>query len=260
MLCPKCNQTLFLDNNTYKCPNNHSYDIAKEGYVNLLLSRTASGDDKDLVKGRIEFLNKGFYEPLQSRLEKIILDLSNNNHVKLLDMGCGTGYYTSKFSTIAETFGLDISKEAIKYASKHDKKTTYLVASNKTTPFEGHTFDFLVHIFSPFFENEDYRLIKNKGFLILVEPGEKHLIELKNLLYENPYFNSEKSHNFQAFKIYDKFCLTYTKEIDNFDIISLVKMTPYFYTTKKDKIEALKEVQKISLTIDFKVSILRPVL
>lgn len=259
MLCPKCNKALYKVENTYKCENNHSYDIAKEGYVNLLLSRTASGDDKELVNGRINFLNKGFYEPLQSFLEKIIQKLSEDKDIKLLDMGCGTGYYTASFSKIATTFGLDISKEAVKYAAKHDKKTSYLVASCKSAPFESHTFDFLVHIFSPFFENEDFRLLKNDGFLILVEPGPKHLIELKNLLYENPYFNDEKTHNFESFENVESFSLKYTKEIDNFDLLNLVKMTPYFYTTKKENFKALEGDKKIRLTIDFVVSILRPV-
>ena len=259
MLCPKCNKVLFRVYNTYKCPNNHSYDIAKEGYVNLLLSRTASGDDKDLVNGRIEFLNTGFYEPLQSRLEKIITDLSPNNDIKLLDMGCGTGYYTSAFGKIATTFGLDISKEAIKYAAKHDKNSTYLVASNKNAPFESHTFDFLVHIFSPIFENEDIRLLKNGGFLILVEAGPKHLIELKNLLYENTYFNEEKSHIFPTLKIVEKFSLKYSKEIDQTALKNLVKMTPYFYTTKKENFSALNVDKKILLTIDFSVSIFKAV-
>ena len=259
MLCPKCNKELIKVDNTYKCQNNHSYDIAKEGYVNLLLSRTSSGDDKELVNGRIQFLNTGFYHPLKSFLEKIIVDFSNKRDITLLDMGCGTGYYTSNFGDFATTFGLDISKEAVKYAAKHDKNTTYLVASSKSAPFESHTFDFLVHIFSPFFEKEDFRLLKNDGFLILVEAGPKHLIELKNLLYENPYFNDEKSHNFESFENVDSFCLTYTKEIDSFGLMNLVKMTPYFYTTKKENFKALEGDKKILLTVDFLVSIFKPV-
>ena len=257
MICPKCKKELFRDNNTYKCVNNHTYDIAKEGYVNLLLSRTASGDGKDLVNGRINFLNQGYYEPLRHDLEQIIADFCKNRVIKLLDMGCGTGYYTQILPKFGESYGLDISKEAIKYASKHDKNTTYIVASNKSAPFSDKYFDVLVHIFSPIFENEDFRLLKNEGILILVEPGPKHLIELKELLYENPYLNEEKSHSYPSLKMANQFSLTYTKEINDLDIKNLIMMTPYFYTTKKEILEAFKIDKNIVLTIDFLITIFK---
>ena len=64
MQCPKCFNKLIRENNSYKCMNNHCYDISKEGYINLLLSKTNAGDNKDLIEGRINFLSKDFYYPL----------------------------------------------------------------------------------------------------------------------------------------------------------------------------------------------------
>ena len=255
MLCPKCKKELIKVENSYKCANNHSFDISKEGYVNLLLSRTDAGDSKELVNGRIAFLNTDIYDPLRQCLEQIIADFGQNKEIKLLDMGCGTGYYTKKFSEYGTTYGLDISKEAIKYAAKHDKNTTYLVASNKSAPFPSNYFDVLVHIFSPIFENEDYRLLKKGGIMVNVEGGPKHLIELKSLLYKNPYLNEEKSHSYSSLKVIEKKNIQYTHEINNFDIHNLVMMTPYFYTTKKEDLEALKIDKNIVLTIDFLVTI-----
>ena len=200
-------------------------------------------------------LNTDIYDPLRQCLEQIIADFGQNKEIKLLDMGCGTGYYTKKFSEYGTTYGLDISKEAIKYAAKHDKNTTYLVASNKSAPFPSNYFDVLVHIFSPIFENEDYRLLKKGGIMVNVEGGPKHLIELKNLLYKNPYLNEEKSHSYSSLKVIEKKNIQYTHEINNFDIHNLVMMTPYFYTTKKEDLEALKIDKNIVLTIDFLVTI-----
>ena len=258
MICPVCKNELIIENKCYKCNNGHSYDIAKEGYINLLLNRTMAGDDKTLVNGRINFLKQGYYEPLKQFLENLLADFSPEKSQKLLDMGCGTGYYTQGFANYCQTFGLDISKNAIKYASKHDKNTTYIIASNKSVPFLDNYFDILVHIFSPFFENEDNRLLKNDGLLILVEPGPKHLIELKNILYKKPYLNEEKSHSYKTFKEINHFSLTYSKEINNIDINNLVMMTPYFYTTKKDVISSLKIDKNIILTIDFSITIFKP--
>ena len=255
MLCPKCGKPLFTDKNSYKCEDNHCYDIAKEGYVNLLLSRTDSGDDKTLVNGRINFLSKGYYVNLRTFLEKIISDFSQNKEIKLLDMGCGTGYYTQNFANLATTFGIDISKNAIKYAAKHDKKSLYIVGSNKRTPFCDNYFDILVHIFSPNFENEDLRVLKKGGIIINVEPGPKHLIELKNLLYKKAYFNEEKNHFYTHLKIKDKKSLIYQVKIDDNDIHNLIMMTPYFYKTKKEDLQALKLNHKMDLTIDFSITI-----
>ena len=257
MICPKCKNELIKCENTYKCVNNHSYDIAKEGYINLLLSRTSSGDSKELVNGRIMFLNNGYYEPLRARLETIIGDLCPKKRIKLLDLGCGTGYYTSAFTKFGTIYGLDISKDAIKYAAKHDKNSTYLVASNKSVPFDNNFFDVLVHIFSPIFENEDARIINDDGFLITVEAGQNHLIELKNLLYKNPYLNEEKCHSYQNFDEMSKESLFFKVKIDNENLHNLVGMTPYFYTTNKDDLDHLKIEKTIELSIDFLITIFK---
>ena len=257
MICPKCKNELIRCKNTYKCVNNHSFDIAKEGYTNLLLSRTSSGDSKELVNGRIMFLNNGYYEPLRTRLEAIIAKLCPKNEIKLLDLGCGTGYYTSVFAKFGNIYGLDISKDAIKYAAKHDKNSAYLVASNKSVPFSSDYFDILVHIFSPIFENEDARILKSDGFLITVEAGQNHLIELKNLLYKNPYLNDEKIHSYQNFYEISKESLSFKVEIDNENLHNLVSMTPYFYTTNKDDLDHLKIEKTIELSVDFLITIFK---
>ena len=257
MLCPKCKNELFVDGNSYKCPNNHTYDIAKEGYVNLLLSRTSSGDDKELVNGRIHFLSKGFYEPLRAYLEAILGDFSHDKAIKLLDLGCGTGYYTSSFSKFGTIYGLDISKDAIKYAAKHDKNTSYLVASNKSVPFSDEFFDCLVHIFSPIFEIEDQRLLKNDGILITVEAGQNHLIELKNLLYKNPYLNDEKIHSYEIFQEINKKIIPFKIKLTSEDLNNLVMMTPYFYTTKKEDLGVLNTIKSLEISVEFLVTIFK---
>ncbi|MCI2284110.1 hypothetical protein L3081_12860 [Colwellia sp. MSW7] len=71
-LCPLCQQALILNDNTYRCINNHSFDRAKQGYVNLLPVQfkhsKAPGDNKDMVNARRAFLDKGFYQPLVDKM------------------------------------------------------------------------------------------------------------------------------------------------------------------------------------------------
>ena len=73
LVCPKCKEKLVKIENSYKCLNNHSFDISKEGYVNLLLSKSNAGDNDLLIKSRHNFLNKGYYEDLAHKLKEIIL-------------------------------------------------------------------------------------------------------------------------------------------------------------------------------------------
>ena len=94
--CPICYSTLKLDNNTLKCGNNHQFDYAKEGYVHLLpvqLKKSLQpGDDKNMVLARREFLQSGFYHFLRQVLLTIIKQYEHN---RIIDLGCGEGYYTS---------------------------------------------------------------------------------------------------------------------------------------------------------------------
>ena len=77
LVCPKCKKELQLNNRTFKCQNNHSFDLSKEGYVNLLLNKVDAGDNKEMVNARSDFLNKGYY--LHYILLIVLLDNSYNN-------------------------------------------------------------------------------------------------------------------------------------------------------------------------------------
>jgi 23S rRNA (guanine745-N1)-methyltransferase len=62
--CPVCSKALDRKKREYKCPDGHSFDIAKEDYVNLLVSSKngdLKGDDKYSARSRRDFLNRGYY-------------------------------------------------------------------------------------------------------------------------------------------------------------------------------------------------------
>ena len=76
--CPKCYKDLKKENGCYRCENGHSYDISKEGYVNLMLANMKHskepGDSPESLRSREAFLNKGYYQPLAEELTSIIND------------------------------------------------------------------------------------------------------------------------------------------------------------------------------------------
>lgn len=254
LICPKCKSKLILTDNkkSYVCNNNHLYDVSKHGYVNLLLSKTNCGDNYDSVKARENFLDKGYYNLLACTIDNII---NTYNKTNILDLGCGVGYYSKKLGEKHQITGVDISKDAIMLASKRDKCSNYLVCSSSFIPVSTHYFDCAYAIFAPVFEDELSRVLNDDGILILVSKNKNHLIELKNILYDEPYYNPDKLTNFSSFKIVEEKYLSYQVSLDHQDILNLVLMTPYQYKTKKEDLNRLNLLNNLCITIDFKITV-----
>lgn len=249
LICPVCSEKLNTYGNSLKCCNNHSFDIAKEGYVNLLTgskSGDRTGDSKESARARHSFLAKGYYECLKNYIcEK----LSGT----VLDICCGEGYYDDYSG---EFYGFDISKEMVRLASKshNGENYNYFVANMSSIPIESESIDTAIHMFAPFNEKEFSRVLRKNGRLYSVIPGENHLIELKNIIYDKPYKNDEKPSVTALLSPASKIKITDTVEIIRDDLKELFSMTPYFYRTSlKDKAK-LEKVDKLNLTLEFAVS------
>ena len=263
IICPVCGENLTESGRSYICPKGHCFDKAKEGYVNLLIgskSTDLSGDDKEMVSARTRFLGLGFYEPLRNKVCDIMKELCGGEF-SLLDAGCGEGYYTSAYSEIAkETVGVDISKAAIKHASKMCKKASFAAASVYHLPLADNSFDVVVNCFSPNAPDEFSRVLKNGGYLLYVVPGAKHLWELKSILYDNPYENEEKTEQYDGFEyvgnegVTSTFTLTTREDID-----ALFHMTPYSWNTPKECADRLKSKENLDVTADFVIHIYKKI-
>lgn len=247
--CPVCKSRLSRKNSAYVCENNHSFDVAKCGYTNLLLSKTNSGDNKDMVNARYNFLNNGYYQKLALKIQEIAFSYPHNI---IIDAGCGTGYYSSFLKTNNnEIYGFDISKFAIEKASKQNKEINYFVASSNALPLDNNIADIIVTVFAPTFKEEFKRILKKDGIFIQVVPDKNHLYELKELLYSNPYFNEEKDYHLDNFLLIKKEELKYSENVKYDDLYSLIQMTPYFYKTDHESFKQIKV--NIDLTLHFTI-------
>ena len=247
LICPICKKNLEKIGCTYKCQNNHSFDISKNGYTNLLINHPNGGDNKEMVNARLTFLNNGYYSPLKERIKEIA---KSYNTTITCDLGCGPGYYSNDLDGLI--YGFDISKDAIIKASKNPKGQ-YFVSSSAFVPLSSESVDMALIVFAPSFEDEIVRILKNDGILVLVTPAKKHLIELKESLYDNPYLNDEKEPSFSKLELISKEELTYQKNITKEDILNLIKMTPYFYKTDQSSFNKITTDKTI--TISFNISI-----
>ena len=242
MICPKCKKELIKIANTYQCENHHSYDISKSGYINLLLNSKNSGDNKEMINARNQFLNKNYYLPLKEKVDNIIKSL-NVKHI--IDIGCGDGYFDKGIDNLV---GVDISKEAIIKASKNNKKGFYIVSSGFNLPFSDNEFDLIINIFAPHDEKEFTRICKK--YILKVVPNKNHLIELKQLLYNDVHLKEEKHLHFKEFKEIEEYNVTYQVMIE--DLYELVLMTPYFYTSNINK-GLLDNNKGTLITCDFSI-------
>ncbi len=260
--CPVCGNELTEYEKLFKCGNNHCYDKSSSGYVNLLMSNASSlkrhGDDKLMVRARRDFLDEGYYGKLRENLVSVIESTVSEGSV-ICDVGCGEGYYTEKIASCKKTydvFGVDISKDALKYACKRCKDVHFSVSSAFAIPFSDGSTDALVNVFAPCPYGEFYRVLKNNGILIKVVPLAEHLWELKKAVYEKPYKNKPEITDETLFeRIYQKE-IKYKINIEsNEQIQNLFTMTPYYYKTSKDDFNKLSCIERLEVTAHFCIEI-----
>ena len=266
--CPVCGEVLETDGKNYKCSKNHSFDAAKSGYVNLLTSNHMNtknpGDNKLMVKSRSDFLDRGYYNHLLETLCQAVSDCVSENDV-ILDAGCGEGYYTKgvldflkSAHVSADIAGIDISKHAADRAAKRSKEISFAVGSVFHIPVPDASCNILMSIFAPFCHDEFVRVLKSRGYLIMVIPGRKHLWELKNTVYDKPYENNLKSEEIEGFDFVKKYETQKMIELEsNNDIESLFAMTPYFYNTSPEDKNKLSELEYLKTQTEFEILVYR---
>ena len=183
--CPVCGRALTDNGKTLSCEKNHSFDKARQGYVNLLPVQFKHsidpGDTAEMLKARRRFLDSGKYEPIcQSVLEAMQKFLSKDP--KVLDIGCGEGYYTSKLKSLfsGEYIGIDISKDGAKMACSRDRDIFFIVATASHIPIADSQLDCVCAMFSLLLPDEYARVLKKNGCVVEVTVGNDHLKELKS--------------------------------------------------------------------------------
>ncbi len=253
--CPICGGSLSLRDKTVSCPKGHSFDMAREGYINLLRSQKSGdrmGDSKDSARSRRDFLDKGYYQPLRDALIALFADKRGT----VLDICCGEGYYTAALgeNPALAVYGFDLSKEMVRLAAKRGGATCF-VANLVSIPVADGSFDYATHLFAPFHEREFSRILKPGGTLFSVVPGKKHLWALKEKLYDDPYPNDEALPATEALqlcgtqKIAAEITLRSAQDID-----AVFRMTPYYYhTSQKDK-DKLGGLNTLTTEIEFVIA------
>ncbi len=269
LACPIDNLELLKQENHYRCANGHCFDIARQGYVNLLPVQHKKsknpGDSKAMVQARTRFLDAGFYQPIAQQLSKIIFQqlsgISAESHC-IFDAGCGEGYYLQQVieaagerddDTPVAFVAMDISKPAIIDASKRSKQVSWIVGTNSQPPFLPQSVDLIFCVFGFQSFAGFKKILKPGGKLILVEPGSKHLQELRAIIYTEPA--AEKpSHQADCEKDYnliDTQTLQFQIHLNsNEQIRDLLNMTPHLFRASSEGKTCIENMDSLSLSTD----------
>jgi len=186
--CPLCKTGLTPAAGAFVCRNGHSFDIAGEGYVNLLSGRSrrpaAGGDSSPQLRHRTQFLGAGHLDALTTRIVRQA-ERSARDTQQVLDAGSGTGHHLARIAAKLPGsvigLGLDISKTATRQAARRWPSVAFAVADLWAEwPVRYKAVDLVVSIFAPKNFPEMARVLRPGGWLALAYPGPEHLIELRD--------------------------------------------------------------------------------
>ena len=260
LMCPVCSEALSLTERTWCCANHHSYDVAKQGYVNLHVVQHKHsknpGDTPESVQARRAFLSAGFYAPLQHAVVEKIRELGIEN---LLDIGCGEGYYTSAMQKeTLQCVGVDIAKNAVQVAAKINRDVTWVVGTGATLPVLDQSINLCTSLFSPIPEDEILRVLKLHGYLMVVTPAPEHLYAMREALFDE--VNAHDPHKFveqlkEKFELIEQPIIESEFILDQQQLKDLIAMTPYAYKAKQEKRQQLEQQSEMKLKASFQIYI-----
>lgn len=268
LACPLDGAPLRRDGATWCCAAGHSFDIASQGYINLLpVQQKRSrdpGDSKEMVAARRRFLNAGFYQPIAAAVSRAALaDLRPGATASCLDAGSGEGYYLRQLAAAATesrqslaVLGLDISKWAVLSAAKQDKRPSWVVGSNANLPVLPGSLDRVLCMFGFPVYAEFARVLKPAGLLLQVDAGPDHLRELREIIY--PALKPERSAEPRppaGFVSLSTESVGYSADIVGAaQIADLLAMTPHLYRATAEGRARAAVLTALTVTVDVRLT------
>jgi 23S rRNA (guanine745-N1)-methyltransferase len=274
LACPVCGEALSIRPADAVCRNAHSFDRAREGYLNLLLSNQKQskepGDSRSMMQSRRAFLHGGFYDTMADAASAAaVVALRGRTTAQVVDLGCGEGFFTARLRRAiagagfsCTCYGVDISRPGIRMAAGIDREIDWVVASLHGSPFLPRSLDVVLSMFAPIDAADVRRVVRDEGALITVTPGPDHLDALRHIIY-----SSVKPHpqtpalmaGDTLFRQTDSTRVRYPIVVDTAaQIRNLLAMTPYYWNINLATSARVEALSRLELTVDAYVSVFRP--
>lgn len=189
--CPVCAAGFSLERPALRCPNGHSFDVARQGYVNLLPggARPGTADTAEMVAARETFFATGHYAGLRQFVVEVAGKAVAGAAAAggaapgcVVEVGAGTGYYLAAvLDRLPGRMGLalDISKFAARRAARaHERMAAVVCDAWQGLPIAERTASLVLDVFAPRNPAEFLRVLRLDGALVVVTPSGRHLQEL----------------------------------------------------------------------------------
>ena len=262
LLCPVCGESLNQTDRQYRCIRNHSFDLARQGYVNLLTVQQKHslnpGDTREQVLSRREFLEAGYYAPIAQTLIQTAKEMGISGQI--LDVGCGEGYYSAQLADAldAPLTGLDISKEAVRCAAAKYKGKQWLCATAAHIPVEDGSVDLLTSLFALTLPQEYGRVLKQGGHYFQVLAAEDHLLGLKGIIYDQLNFKEKNTvPELPGFELVKSIPIRFSFTVEGQQIQNLFSMTPHVFRIGRDGAERLRKTEHLTDTASCVLNVYR---
>lgn len=183
--CPHCAASVALAGASVRCEQGHAYDLARQGYVNLLGAHRppGAGDTAAMVERRAAFLAAGHYTPITEAIERAAGAVIDRSPARVVvDVGAGPGWYLAR---LLDRHGgriglaLDVSRAAARRAMRAHARIGAVVADAwGPLPVRDEIAACLLSVFAPRNPAEFRRILAPDGVLVVVTPAPDHLAEL----------------------------------------------------------------------------------
>lgn len=266
LACPLDGGALRREGGSWRCAAGHAFDIAAQGYANLLpVQRKRSrdpGDSKEMVAARRRFLEAGHYRPIADAVAQALrAGLPPGADAACLDAGCGEGYYLRRLAAAAgdarlALLGIDISKWAVLAAAKTERRIAWVVGSNARLPVLDASLDRVLCMFGFPVYAEFARVLRSGGELLQVDAGLDHLRELREIIYpELKPKRTESAPVPAGFAHLGDEALRYRIALaEPAAIADLLAMTPHLHRASAEGRAKAAALSALELTIDVRLS------
>lgn len=242
--CPLCGGAFSRRENSLVCGKRHTYDVARQGYVNFVPGQKEMFYKKELFESRAKVFEAGVYAPVVRRLGEAIARHVKAEKPVLLDAGCGEGYYTKAVCPDREMtrIGFDLSKDAVKLAAKGPKTAAFFAADLKNIPLRDHSVDVLLDIFTPANYAEFARVLAPGGVVMKLAPRSGYLGQLRALagdkLRHQEYDGSDvERYVHEKMIVAAQETITYTIAVTQETAYHLARMTPMLAGVDVDELD-----------------------
>ncbi len=283
LICPLCGGALDGIGKSLVCTGGvkkHNYDVAKEGYVNLLPpgkgKNAHTGDDAEMIRARCRFLQTGAYDGLSDEVSRLIARHTDCTAVTFVDSGCGEGYHTRRIAkNLRDVYdrhvlcaAFDASKHGAASGAKAAYRENLAPKGGALTPsdgdaavffFAGNIFslplrnnscDSAVSMFAPIAWDENRRILKSGGVLVVAASGRDHLQEMRGVIYDEVIKKDPDVLPAEGFTLAERTSVRYTHTLRSSEEISdLFGMTPFCYKTPREAAERLTSMDNLTVTV-----------